>query len=246
MGGVFINYRGEDSDTAAVLVDRELVVRFGADQVFLDCRSILAGTDFAVELLKRLRSCSVLLVVIGPRWLTLTDAAGQRRIDSPADWVRREIAEAMACGLRVIPILTGNVALPGKADLPKDIAQLSGRQYVSLRRRYIRSDLNFLVERITEADTALARLAAQRQSRAIAAARRLRILTTIAALGTVALALTFVVLWVALHTLTPGTPTATSYGSIPAGTTTVSLPPFVSGVTHTQAVHAGAGARTYA
>jgi hypothetical protein len=54
MGGVFINYRGEDTDTAASLVDRELSARFGSDQVFLDSRSILAGTPFAEELL---RSC---------------------------------------------------------------------------------------------------------------------------------------------------------------------------------------------
>src|SRR5262250_979053 len=100
MGGVFINYRGADSDTAAMLVDRELTERFGSDQVFLDCRSILAGTDFAPELLRRLRTCSVLLVVIGPHWLTLTDATGRRRIDSPGDWIRCEIAEALARGLR--------------------------------------------------------------------------------------------------------------------------------------------------
>jgi len=105
-GRRFINYRGDDSDTAAALVDRELTARFGSDRVVLDSRSVLAGADFAEELLVRLRSCSVLLVVIGPRWLTVTDAAGHRRIDDPADWVRREITEALSHGLRVIPVLT--------------------------------------------------------------------------------------------------------------------------------------------
>jgi len=38
MGGIFINYRGEDSQTAAALIDRELTARFGSDQVFLDSR----------------------------------------------------------------------------------------------------------------------------------------------------------------------------------------------------------------
>jgi hypothetical protein len=91
MGGVFINYRGADSQTVAALIDRELAARFGSDQVFLDCRSIPAGSDFVEELLGRVRTCSVLLVVIGPHWLTLTNAAGQRRIDDPQDWLRREI-----------------------------------------------------------------------------------------------------------------------------------------------------------
>jgi transaldolase len=57
-----------------VLIDRELSARLGGDRVFLDSRSIPAGADFVEELLGRLRACSVLVVVIGPRWLTLTDA----------------------------------------------------------------------------------------------------------------------------------------------------------------------------
>jgi hypothetical protein len=161
---VFINYRGEDSDTAAVLVDRELSARFGSDRVFLDSRSIPVGADFAEELLKRLRVSRVLLVVIGPHWLTVTNAAGRRRIDDPEDWVRREIAEALAYGLRVIPVLTGNALMPTEADLPPDIAGLGRRQYVPLRRRYISVDLAFLSERIIEVDPELAKIAARRRS----------------------------------------------------------------------------------
>ncbi len=166
MGGIFISYRGADSDTAAALIDRELAARFGSDRVFLDSRSIPAGADFVEELLGRLRACSVLLVVIGPRWLTLTDAAGQRRIDDPRDWIRREIVEALACGLRIIPVLTGDILLPVEADLPGDIAGLSRRQFVPLRRRYTAVDLAFLAQRITEADPELANIAALRQSSA--------------------------------------------------------------------------------
>jgi TIR domain len=162
--GIFINYRGEDSETAAVLIDRELAARFGSDRVFLDSWSIPAGVDFVEELLGRLRACSVLLVVIGPRWLTVTDGSGQRRLDDPADWVRREIAEALACGLRVIPVLIDNVTLPVEADLPEDIAGLSRRQYLSLRRRYASIDLAFLAKQITEADPELAKVTAHLQS----------------------------------------------------------------------------------
>jgi tetratricopeptide (TPR) repeat protein len=108
----------------------------------------------------------VLVVVIGPRWLTLNDAAGERRIDDPADWVRREIAEALSAGLRVIPVLTGDTALPAEADLPADIAGLSRRQHLPLRRRCTSLDLEFLVERITEADPELAKVAARRRSSA--------------------------------------------------------------------------------
>jgi tetratricopeptide (TPR) repeat protein len=164
VSGVFVNYRGEDSDTAAALIDRELAARLGGDRVFLDCRSIPVGADFAEELLSRLRACSVLVVVIGPRWLSVTDEAGRRRIDDPGDWVRWEIAEALVSGLRVVPVLTADAVLPAAADLPADIAGLSRRQYLPLRRRYLSVDLAYLVERITEADPELARIAAERQS----------------------------------------------------------------------------------
>jgi hypothetical protein len=63
--GIFISYRGDDSDTAAALIDRELTARFGSDMAFLDCRSIPVGVDFIDELLGQLRACSVLLVVTG-------------------------------------------------------------------------------------------------------------------------------------------------------------------------------------
>lgn len=91
-----------------------------------------------------------MLVVIGPRWLTLTDAAGRRRIDDQQDWIRREIVAALGLRLRVIPVLLD------RGVLPADIAGLSRRQYVPLRRRYTRIDLDNLVEQITEADPGLA------------------------------------------------------------------------------------------
>src|SRR5712691_9725484 len=104
-GGVFINYRGVDSRSYGALLYTELSRHFGEDLVFLDSESIPAGADFAEELLARVRGCRVLLAVIGPRWLT-TVGAGGRRIDDPADWVRRELVEALTAGVRVIPVLT--------------------------------------------------------------------------------------------------------------------------------------------
>jgi hypothetical protein len=152
---VFINYRGEDSQLAAALIDRELTSRFGSDKVFLDCRSIRAGADFQKELLGRLRRCSVLLVVIGPYWLTLTDATGRRRIDDPQDWIRREIVTAFASNLWVIPVLIDQDRLPVEAELPEDIAGLARLQYLPLRRRHSRVDLDHLAQRITEVDESL-------------------------------------------------------------------------------------------
>jgi tetratricopeptide (TPR) repeat protein len=162
VGGVFISYRGDDSQMAADLIDRELTACFGPDLVFLDWRSIPAGVDFERELWGRLQACSVLLVVIGPHWLSAADEAGGRRIDDPRDWIRQEIVAALAAGLRVIPVLTDGARLPSAAELPADIVGLTRRQYVPLRRRYPEVDLPYLAKRIIEKDLDLARAAAQR------------------------------------------------------------------------------------
>ncbi|HEY0640414.1 MAG TPA: toll/interleukin-1 receptor domain-containing protein [Pseudonocardiaceae bacterium] len=126
MSGVFVNYRGDDSGTAAALIDREFAARFGGDRVFLDCRSVPVGADFADAILTRLRSCTVLLVVMGPRWLTLTGDTGARRIDDPADWVRCEIAEALSHRLRVIPVLLDGAVLPTAGELPSTSPRSAG------------------------------------------------------------------------------------------------------------------------
>jgi hypothetical protein len=154
---VFINYRGEDSNSYGALLYTDLIRRFGEDLVFLDCESIPAGADFVTTLLERVRTARVVLAVIGPRWLISTphrtdlhgpadaDRAGdpvqQRRIDDPADWIRRELAVAFASGVRVIPVLTDHATLPTAAELPADIAALSHCQARPLRRREPVNDL---------------------------------------------------------------------------------------------------------
>jgi hypothetical protein len=58
---VFINYRGEDSHSYGDLLYIDLIRRFGADLVFLDCESIPAGADFVTELLEQVRLARVVL-----------------------------------------------------------------------------------------------------------------------------------------------------------------------------------------
>lgn len=159
---VFINYRGEDSHSYGALLHQKLTLHFGEDRVFLDAECIPAGADFVDELLGRVRSALVLLAVIGQRWLTAADSTGRRRIDDPDDWIHRELAEAFAAGVRVIPVLIDGAELPCAAELPADIAALSRCQYRYLRRREPTSDLAQLVADLTRLDPVLAAAARNR------------------------------------------------------------------------------------
>jgi hypothetical protein len=162
---VFINYRGEDSHSYGALLYNELARRFGEDLIFLDAESIPAGADSVQELLDGVRSARVLLAIIGQRWLTTTNpVTGQRRIDEPTDWIRRELAEAFAAGVRVIPVLTDQADLPREADLPADIVALSRCQYRYLRRREPTAGLARIVTDLTNLDPVLAAAARCRDS----------------------------------------------------------------------------------
>jgi len=147
-GGVFINYRSEDTHSYAALLYRELARHFGDGLVFLDSESIEAGADFANEILGRVLTARALLAIIGPHWLTATDPSGRRRIDNPDDWIRRELVTAFGAGTRVIPILTDEATIPAKGDLPADIAALSGRQFRRLRHRDAGQDLGRIIDDI--------------------------------------------------------------------------------------------------
>jgi tetratricopeptide (TPR) repeat protein len=161
---VFINYRGEDSHSYGALLYRDLTDHFGEDLVFLDAESIPAGADFANELLTRVRAARVLLAVIGRHWLTVTDPTGRRRIDDPADWIRRELAEAFAAGVRVIPVLIDQAELPPAAELPVDIAALGRCQYRHLRRREPTAGLARILTDLTSLDPVLAAAAKSRDN----------------------------------------------------------------------------------
>lgn len=133
MSGIFISYRRDDTAGHAGRLLDHLSRVFDADGVFMDVDDIRLGDDFADTLTERLRQADVLLAVIGKRWLTLTDAAGVRRLDKPDDWVRNEVSSALAAGRLVIPVLVGGAALPGAAELPKDLRALAARQMAEVR-----------------------------------------------------------------------------------------------------------------
>jgi hypothetical protein len=146
MAGIFINYRTDDTATMGALIDRELCATFGEDRVFRDCRSMEPGVHFPGELERKLHQSTVLLVIIGEDWLTLTDGSGESRVKNPHDFVRWEIRESLKRSITVIPVLVDDAKLPPREKLPEDIQQLVQQQYVQVRTRYDRQDIGALVQ----------------------------------------------------------------------------------------------------
>lgn len=149
MGQIWISYRNSDEPFAAVALDERLCQSFGREQVFRDSRSIPLGIDFEPELWGTLARSAALIVVIGQRWLDV-GLDGNRYVDSPDDFVRREIAVAATIGVPIVPVLVGDIALPIADELPADIRLLSTRQYLRLHIRNFEYDTRRLVDELSD------------------------------------------------------------------------------------------------
>src|SRR5262245_36798820 len=112
MAAIFVSYRRSDSLSATGRLTDELERRFGGERVFRDLEAIESGMDFERAILDALRAATVVLAVIGRAWVSAVAATGSRRLDDPADYVRREIETALAEGIDVIPVLIEGAAMP--------------------------------------------------------------------------------------------------------------------------------------
>ncbi len=144
--GIFISYRRDESRHAAGRLADDLAQAFGAQAIFRDIEGIDPGVDFTRSLERALEACSVMLVLIGPSWLDMRDPHGKRRLDDPNDWIRQEIATALARDVRVIPVLLEGAAMPSAQDLPDDLDALVRRQALDMSDSRWRGDLQRLIE----------------------------------------------------------------------------------------------------
>ena len=87
---VFISYRREDTAGHAGRLYDTMAARFGQPNVFVDV-DLAPGVDFVQRISEAVGECRVLLVIIGPRWASLTDDEGATRIADPDDFVRLEV-----------------------------------------------------------------------------------------------------------------------------------------------------------
>jgi hypothetical protein len=145
----FISYRRDDtSGHAGRLYDR-LRKQFGEHRVFMDV-AIRSGDRFAMSIDQAITPSTVALVVVGREWLTAADAEGRRRLDDPGDFVRLEVATALARAARVVPILVQGAPMPAPSDLPSGLEGLSERQAVEIRDNRFDADVEHLVRSLRD------------------------------------------------------------------------------------------------
>jgi TIR domain len=154
--GVFVSYRRSDSGPYARMLQVRLSHHLPTTPVFMDLDSIEAGTDFAEAIKAGVYSCRVLVALIGPKWLTLDDGEGHRRLDDPDDYVRFEIRTALERCARVIPVLVDGATMPERQQLPDDLvklARLNALQMSYDRYEYDESRLVTIIRKVLGAES---------------------------------------------------------------------------------------------
>ena len=147
---LFISYRRSDAQQAAWGLYFQLRSRLGPKSVFMDRSGIAAGDVWPQRLRRTLEQATVVLVVIGPGWLSAADQYGRRRLDMPDDWVRNEIQHALESGQAIVPLLLAPLTnMPPAEALPDQLKPLLEHQALSLRDDHWESDVNELVRLLT-------------------------------------------------------------------------------------------------
>lgn len=148
---IFINYRRDDTAAEAQLIAQSLRTFVGPEHVFMDTSSFDVGETWPRHIRDALKSSRYVLVIVGPEWLRAgSNEWGQRRIDNLNDWVRCEIATAIADDKKtVIPVRVRGARIPPPNVLPSDIGELTKRQGLEIRRDCWSHDVKLLIAQTT-------------------------------------------------------------------------------------------------
>ncbi|MEM9892964.1 MAG: toll/interleukin-1 receptor domain-containing protein [Actinomycetota bacterium] len=149
MTGVFLSYRRDDSAAATGRLYDRLARRLGRDQVFQDVDTLPLGEDFDAIVASYIDQADVVLIVIGPGWLTASDDAGRHRLSQPDDPVATEIRTALANdGATVVPVLVDGATMPTEAELPEDLRPLVGLNGFAIRQDRFDLDVAALFDKL--------------------------------------------------------------------------------------------------
>jgi hypothetical protein len=137
---VFISYRRDDAAGFAHAIHDRLVENLPKEQVFMDVGGIEPGADFVDKLKSTVNQCSVMLALIGKRWLG-DNGGGRPRIHEPNDWIRAEVSTAIERGVRVIPVMLDGTSMPPAESLPEDLRPLTRMNAVDVRGSRLDADV---------------------------------------------------------------------------------------------------------
>jgi len=144
---VFISYRRDDTPWATGRLHDYLENELETP-VFVDTSSIEVGERFDTAIDNTLKSCDVLIVMIGSKWLKKDKNTQQTRLHQSDDWVRREIILALEREVHVIPVLVDEAKMPRPIQLPIELQELTKRNSIDVTAKRFKDDVKKIAENI--------------------------------------------------------------------------------------------------
>ncbi|MCH9806923.1 MAG: toll/interleukin-1 receptor domain-containing protein [Alphaproteobacteria bacterium] len=132
-GRIFINYRRDDTQSAADALKRDLEKLIPGLVVYLDHATNEGGENYRAKISTEMAASNLIVSLIGPQWLEITDATGRPRISAPEDAVCEEIDLALDQGKDILPVLVDGSKMPSRTQLPDAIKRFSRLHAMPLR-----------------------------------------------------------------------------------------------------------------
>ena len=126
MPKLVVSYRRADTGPIAGRIFDRLSATYGSESVFMDVDNIPFGVDFREHIQQELSQCDILIVIIGPRWMGVSES-GKTRLSDETDPVRIEVETAMRSRVPIIPILVDNASMPKATELPDSLRDFAFR-----------------------------------------------------------------------------------------------------------------------
>jgi hypothetical protein len=142
---IFLSYRRADTDAVAGRLRDRMSRELPEIEVFFDVNSVAAGADIKAVITDKIARSSLVLALIGPKWL---GESGNRLLE-PEDLVRFEIATAFSHAKRIIPVLVNSTLMPAAKDMPDDVGGLRILNAVELRHSRFDDDFANLMRAVT-------------------------------------------------------------------------------------------------
>jgi type II secretory pathway pseudopilin PulG len=145
-GRIFTSYRRDDERGTVGRLLSALQSSFTPEQLFADADPVEPGDDVVRGLNAKIGQSSVLVAIIGPKWLSVSDTRRTTRLDNAADVVRVALEAAFKKRRRVVPVLIGGAEMPTAEQLPLTLRPLATLAPVRIQNDSFQADVEGLVK----------------------------------------------------------------------------------------------------
>lgn len=155
MPRLFVSYHQDDHPLLAEQLCEYLEGSFGPRNVVRPFTvSITEGeAPLAPDALRaRVGQCDILLAIIGPEWLALTNSDDSRRLDDPDDPVTIALESALSRPrFLVVPVMLAGAIMPPTDQIPPSLRALATKSRATVRAgATFNADMDLLVEQINK------------------------------------------------------------------------------------------------